>query len=493
MIDAPAHRPPVSPVLIAALGVLAVSLIVTSYGVTSLQVYSPDPFTLGICAQQLLGGGALYDAAWQDKPPLALLAYAVTQLIAPGSYLALQICFGLFLSTMGLVAAWRARSTAAKVLCVAIIALLPLSDIDLLWPSTEHLSNLFVGLALALALYDRQRPDGNTWVAVAAGVCVVCAFHTRQTSVLVGIVYPAVILASRMSRRQTLARIAGFIVGGLLAWAANIALVVMIGDIRGYFETVFLYPARYSDVGSLASVGKLLLESARTPIPAITTLLLATAWRTRDRWFAVGLVFLGLLSCALPQRSYPHYIASMLPFLVALVWICDEHGDKVAGSLRVISFTAVTVGLLTAALTIERIVESPSARWLDEVVDMVDQVGEPEDTLWVAGPKIGTYIQFTSSLEPSHTYSAAFQLDPPWNEMLPAPRRSIMADYLESPPDVLVVYDEVVRSVSTQKAVLAPDQIKSSRQLVGALLATNRYRNNGVVNGFVVFSLQRPQ
>jgi len=480
-----------SNILVSVLGAVVFLLIVGAYGITSQQVFNPDPFTLGECAQQLIEGRTLYDDAWQDKPPLALLAYALPQIFAPGSYLALQVFLGLFLGIVGFLAASRARSPAAKVLCIAIMFLVPLSDIDLLWASTEHFSNLFVCLVLALAIYDRQRPESKLWIAIAAGACVACAFHVRQTAVLAGGVYPAVILASRYSRKLTATRIAGFVAGGVLAWAVIIVLVLAIGDLRGYFDTVFAYPARYSGAGGLSAVGRLLLESARTPIPAITALLLATAWRTRDRWFALGLVSIGLLMCALPQRSFPHYIASMLPFLVAVVWICDTHGKTVAGSIRVISFTVVAVGFLTAALTISRIVESPSARWMDEVVDMVDSISEPEDKLWVAGPKIGTYIQFSSHLQPSHTYSASFQLDPPWNEILPAPRHRIMADYIESPPDVLVVYDEVVRSVSTEKPVLAPDQIQNSRQLVGALLTTNRYRNHGVVNGFVVFSRQR--
>jgi hypothetical protein len=457
-----------------------------AYSVTSLQIFSPDPCVYGECARQLQAGGSLYADTWQDKPPLAIFGYLMPQVIAPGSYEALQVSLGLILLLLAAFSAIQTRSAPAAWLSAMIVVLLPLSHHDLLWASTEHFANIFVLPVLALAWRERRGTTSSLWSACAAGVAVACAFHVRQTTLPVGLFYAAVVMGSDRTLRERLVRLAGFIVGGLSAWLVMIGVVAVVGNLQGYFDTVFLYPSRYASSGSWRTAGRFLLESAQTPVPVVAALLLAATWRTAYRAMAVSGVGVGVLMCLLPQRDAIHYLASMLPFLVLLVWIADSDRKLTASILRVIAVGVTAWGLLAAALTIARIVEAPSRRWMDDVVAQVDAVAPPNATLWVVGPNVATYIQFASGLPPANTFFVPYQLDPPIVNFLPTPRQTIMAQYLEQPPTVLVVYDELLGSVIVPDHPPNSDGILNSRQLLGALLAVGRYRHRASINGFAI-------
>jgi len=407
-------------------------------------------------------------------------------LIVPGSYAALQVFLGLILLLLAAFSAIQARSAMAAWLSVMIMVLLPLSHHDLLWASTEHFANIFVLPVLALAWRERYGTTYSPWWACAAGVAVACAFHVRQTTLPVGLFYAAVVIGSDRSLRERLVRLAEFIAGGLSAWLVLIGVVAVVGNLQGYFETVFLYPSRYASSGSWSTAGRLLLESVQTPVPVVAALLLAAAWRTAYRTMAVSGVGVGLLMTLLPQRDAIHYLASMLPFLVLLVWIADSDRKWAAPMLRVIAVGVTVWGLLASALSIARIVEAPSRRWMDDVVAQIDAVAPTNATLWVVGPNVATYIQFASDLAPANTFFVPYQLDPPIVDYLPVPRQDIMAQYLEQPPTVLVVYDEVLGSAIVPDHPPDTDDIVNSRQLLGALLAEGRYRRRASVNGFAI-------
>lgn len=99
-------------VTLIGLAILLVALLAV-YAITSMQVFNPDPCVLGECARQLLAGGSLYADVWQDKPPLAIFAYLIPQVVAAGSYLALQVFLALILVMLGAFSAMPARSLAA--------------------------------------------------------------------------------------------------------------------------------------------------------------------------------------------------------------------------------------------------------------------------------------------------------------------------------------------------------------------------------------------
>jgi hypothetical protein len=272
--------------MIMGLAIAAVAVLVV-FAVTSVQVFNPDPCVLGECAFELMSGGSLYGDVWQDKAPLAIGAYAVPQLVAPRSYAALQVFLGAVLLGLGAYAAAKARTRAAAWLSVAIVVVVPLSHVDLLWASTEHFANVFVIGVLALAWRERRGDVAGLWVAWAAGAAVACGFHVRQTTLPVALVYVAVVLASKRSLTDRITRLAAFGAGGLAAWIGIIGLVSVVGDVHGYIDAVFMYPSRYASAGSWRALGRLALESAQTPLPAIAALLIAAAWKTEHRALAL--------------------------------------------------------------------------------------------------------------------------------------------------------------------------------------------------------------
>lgn len=472
---------------VAAVGLLS------AYAITSIQVFNPDPCVYGECARQLVAGGSLYEDVWQDKPPLAIFAYAIPQLVAPGSYAALQVFLGITLLGLGACAAAMARSAAASWLSVVILALIPLSHHDLLWASTEHFANVFVLAVLALAWRERRNVPVGYWVPWAAGAAVACAFHVRQTTLPVAIVYAAVVIVSQADLRSRLVRCGVFAAGGLSMWLMIGGLMASVGSLEGYIDTVFMYPSRYAGAGSWGAAGRLLLESAQTPLPAIAALLVAAAWPTKHRTLALGAAGVGILICILPRRDVVHYLASLLPFLVLLVWIADTGNQRTRETLKVIAIGVTVWGLLGAALSMARIVEAPSRLWMDDVVAEIDAAAPHGATLWVAGPKVATYIQFASDLPPANTFFVPFQLDPPLVDALPVPRERIMAEYLAQPPTVLVIYDEIFESLPALDHPPSASTIRDSQQLAAALLAGGRYQVRGSVNGFLVLTeIARP-
>ena len=474
-------------IALTAIGVLA------TFAVTSLQIFNPDPCVLGECAFQFVSGGSLYGDVWQDKPPLAIMAYAIPQLVAPGSYAALQVFVGAVLLGLGAYAAARTRTRAAAWLSAVIVVVIPLSHVDLLWASTEHFANVFVLAGLALAWRERQNDTAGLWVAWAAGAAVALAFHVRQTTLPAALIYVAVVLASQRSFKDRFRRLAAFGLGGFAAWLAVIGTIAMVGNVQGYIDTVFLYPSRYGSLGSWRAVGRLALESAQTPLPVVAALLLATVWGTKHRAMASGSFVVGLVICALPRRDVIHYLASLLPFLVLLVWIAETGNQRARETLKVIAIGVTVWGLLSAGLSLARIVETPSTLWMDEVVEEIEAVAPPGATLWVAGPKVATYIQFASDLPPANTFFVPFQLDPPLVDALPVPRERIMAAYLAQPPTVLVVSGELFESLPALGHPPPVSTIRDSRQLAAALLAGGRYRVRGSVSGFLVLTeIARP-
>ena len=80
----------------ALIAVLALVLL-PGYLLTARKLLDHDCFIMGEVTQRVIKGEQLYGrACWENKPPLALLWYAVPLEIAPGSYTALQLMlFGL--------------------------------------------------------------------------------------------------------------------------------------------------------------------------------------------------------------------------------------------------------------------------------------------------------------------------------------------------------------------------------------------------------------
>jgi hypothetical protein len=81
------------------------------YAYMGCYVENPDPFIYGQVAKEMLSGRRLYSETWQDKPPLAYVAYALPQIVFPRSYGAIGFFGGLCVAVTSALYAYAFRGT----------------------------------------------------------------------------------------------------------------------------------------------------------------------------------------------------------------------------------------------------------------------------------------------------------------------------------------------------------------------------------------------
>ena len=354
LAGAPMKSPPAaSPWSGPLLTVVEVAILVSLpflYWATARQAVSTDPFVYAQTAKELLAGHRLYLDTWQDKPPLVFLFFAIPQLFDPRSYAALSFFLGICLAIQAILFRWTFRSNrVAAFCCLLFVALFPMTNSDFVWLSTEHLSNFFVAgnLLLAFAIYrDRKFRLGQ---CALAGVLSCLAFHVRQNALFSGTVPLLSILLSGQSNQAKAVGAAVMAGAAVACWGLVLALMASIGDLHGYFYTVFTYPRLYANAGESGSNLDLLLDVFQLVLPILLAILLGLTWGGRYQWLAVGAAIIGVGFCMLPQRPFPHYWANLLPTIALLIGLAMQ--DPRPGASRIVSsmviWLAVYVGFLT--------------------------------------------------------------------------------------------------------------------------------------------------
>ena len=474
--------------------VLPAALAVVFFGCLGAQVFSPDPLVLGSTARLLLDGAGLYSGAWQDKGPLAILAYCVPEAIAPGRLGAQQIWLALCLLVQGLAAARVTRTGSGWWLCFALPLVLPLGHPDLTWASTEHFANLFAVpvAAVAAAALTGRRTSRATWILLGAGVAL--TFNTRQNASFVGaLVVIAALWAPDDTASAKWKRILYVVAGGLLAQVGIVVLVAALGDIRMYFATVWLYPVRYVQAGGLNSLLNVILATGSTIYPWLSAALLFAVWRTR--MFAVGFLILaiGWAASLSPGWGSLHYVSTVLPSLVALVVLAEDRRKVPDRALATLLVAALAAGAVTGTSQLVSTFESPSARWLDQVVDAVQQADPGGRRMWVLAPKaVSSYLYFASGRDPGLNGVASYQLDPPWVSNLPFDATELERSVVADPPSVMVIDPERMRVIDKMPAE-EPSRESAAGRVTSALLERYHYRRIGESYGLVVLVLERAE
>ena len=432
---------------------LAAGAVLAAYALSSLSILDDDPFVMGEVAQHVVAGKRLYLGIWDNKPPLAILIYALPQVFASGSYLGIQLMAGVWALAQAWV--WLAlvpsESRAVRVGGAALLALLPLSDFRFAWLSSEDASNGFVLLALlgAYRCFDSRRIRASDALLMGAGL--VLAFHARQTAALLGAPCLVALALSEESPRRKLEGLALLAAGALVAWAAVIALVLAVGDLRGYLYAVFVAPGRY------AGQPRGLIELVSEFRNGWTTFVILGAAGflavvSRVRLFAVTVAAATLAATVAPMRAHLHYWEQVIPGLVLLAHMAArelEPGRKALWALAMLpAFVLGNVGWTLAKCATDRSTARAAA-----AAHAIDSQAHPGDRLFVGGHYAGT-IYFFSRLEPANMYFWEYYLyGVP--KVLPTPIETVLTEYREHPPELLVLGDDMLGAV---RATPHPDE-----------------------------------
>jgi hypothetical protein len=509
------------------------------------QTIDPDPFIYGHIATEMLAGKKLYLQTWEDKPPLTFFCYAIPQVLGYRTYGALGLLLGIWLVAQGLLFFTAfARNLPVAVCCLLFTILFPLCDGEWIWPSTEHFSNLFIAgmLLIAYAIWREQR--FAFWQCASAGILMVIAFHIRQNNVLPGLLPMAAILASDQPAAMKRRGIATLLGGALVSWLMILLIMLRIGDLGGYFYTVFAYPQLFARAGNWPDVARLALLLAPMALWLLLMFSAAAAMTRRFRWFVGGSLVLGIVMCLLPRRPYVHYWLNLFPFIALYMGI----GLGRAGGVTVLSpppvfrgkgaeaATArdrVRVGVTTNPInagphpspppeyqgrekdTICGIVEiiisyrtawalsaaflfagglmlagrlwttslQPSYHDYQLVAAAVDQVARPDSTLLVYGPMPAEAIIFTSKVPAANTYCFTFQFLPPYPQILPVPQDQIFLQYSAHPPDIIAIDRKYLADAQ------APGSPNAPQSLIRLLLGRFAYSTKAAAGNFDI--LQR--
>jgi hypothetical protein len=446
-----------------------------------------DPFVYAEAAQGVLDGRRLYGEVWQDKPPLAILAYAVPQLVARGSYLALEVFLWMVLMAQAVLLV-RALGAGAPGLAAAAFTLLypPLHG-DLGWLSTEHLANVAcLAILLSASRMEREgsvRPQHCLGIGLLAAV----AFATRQTSLaFVGVPLVAVAASTRdwKSRWSALLWLGS---GLLMGLATLIVLLWRWMDFRAFFHTVFVYPLLYAARES-STEGLFTHELFDVYAGYGLVLLLAIALFSRQRRIVIASVACGLAAVWLPRKPYPHYLASLLPagaFLIAAV--VDRLSARRAWLGEVLTAAlggALLVGSLVHVRTIRGDASNAELRRLDEVAAAISAVHVENPSILVSGEATSSsYLYFVTRNPPANAFFGGYQLDGYHQTLLPRRKDEIFDQYRRAPPGLLVF------DASSFRAEPAAEwsAVTTMPRLISWLLAHRSYALVNNLHGWTIY------
>ena len=446
------------------------------FGYLSRYTQNPDPFIYAQVAKEVLSGRRLYTETWQDKPPLAYVAYALPQLVVPRSYGAIAIFGGICVAITGALYAYLFRGNPAAMLAVALfLSLFPMTYWDYTWPSTELFANVFVAgnLLLALAIYRDKR--FSLVQCALVGVLACLAFHVRQNTVFCALIPALAVWKARPPRRTLVFALGATLFGALAAWIVILALLVRVGDLNMYFWTVFVYSRSFAAVGSYAEFVQLWWHLWMSPLPVIIALFAClAASRRQDTLFVVSIVSVGLLAASCPLRVHAHYWACSFPYVALLIGIGMQRVSEIAGRLA----WNLTIALALVLLPATVLQVAMSTAYYDRydkfavLAETVDRLVPGDGTLFVCGRGQMEAVQFASRLRAANTFEWTFQFREPWVGILPTPLEEIIEQYLASPPDVIVAARDLVALAATEPE---PNGLTGDVRLLAALTKRHRY------------------
>jgi hypothetical protein len=469
---------PIHPALTAGL-IIYLAAIPFIYRFAAYQPLNGDPFLYGQVAKEMLAGKRLYSETWQDKPPLAFVPYMIPQALGFGAYPNFGFVLGVWLVIEpGIFFVFFRRNLPAALACVFFITLFPLTYWDFNWPSTEHFSNPFLAMMLLLALAIERRKAFCLWQAAAIGALMVIAFHIRQNAALGGLLALAAIVRAGEPLHRKIRALALFAAVTALCWGAIILWIWRIGDLSGYFYTVFEYPRLYARNGSYRELIYLVGFFLQTQLPLLLIFSAAIAALGGLRWPVIISLSLAIIMIMLPLRAEGHYFVSLFPFVAIYIALGLEnfaiHWPRArwAGV-----WTVLLVGVIGAADEFHNVMDLPTYSSVQSLANTAEALAPPNATLLVCGEESLAYV---SHLPAANTYSCMMQLDEPEGDILPKSLDAIFDDYLKHPPGLICMTDKDFNEIVDTKS---PPQTNGER-LIRMLASQYWYRVAAPVDGY---------
>ncbi|MGI8554652.1 MAG: ArnT family glycosyltransferase [Dehalococcoidia bacterium] len=356
--------------------------------------FGPDQAIFAYIGHRILHGGFPYIDAWDQKPPLIYLLYALA-LKFPGTLMRSVRLFdflvlGLTMAALFLVAR-RLWSRWAGSLAALLYGAAYVTEYGY-WHTAQPDGYVGLPLALSLWLYYRFLGRPRPWAYVLAGILTGCAFQLRYFTVLVSLGLLLVEWqhgrqSQRHEWRQGAARLVWFAAGVLIVQAAAVAYLVAGHALGAYFAAELGFSRGYAGAGGSYSPNgfrwDLYLDAARgntllflfshlfITVPAVAGLAMNSSRAdARRTWEVTLLLLLSYLGVLVQAKFFWYHWLAVLPFLALLAGkglaaIADRltrGRGRLDGLLRIAGVLALLV-VLTPPLT-----TNAAAQWQDFVL-----------------------------------------------------------------------------------------------------------------------------
>ncbi|QDV38970.1 hypothetical protein [Tautonia plasticadhaerens] len=463
------------------------------YLASASKIVDHDVFVMGEVAQMVLDGGTLYESAWDNKAPLALLPYALPLGLAPGSYRAVQAGL-LAIVTLQAILLWgmlRGEAAWFRVGAAALAILMPLHAPEFVWWSSEDVANLLVIPVVVGSYRIASRGELGRGACLGIGAGLVLGFHARQTVLLLGLVPLAALLGCGAPAARRLGAAAWMAAGAAVGLAAIAALITWVGDWGGYVETVFLAPRRYKGHPWNMIQG---IYGAKDRLPAAmmvaSTVVLAARGPGRPFYLALAAASAGVVLS--PMKPFYHYYEQLTPALCLMVpaaigRLCPPREAPVAlgAVLAAVGLNGVlTCGHLGLVNT-----ELPGTQALgpmDRVVEAIEGHAGEDDTLFAAGGA-SAYLYFATDIPSANPYFWDLFFTTNILGLAPVDPESVYRDYEADPPDLLVL-DR--RTMALARGESDPGGLVRYAAMLSGWLESGRFQEVEQVEGYTIFRLR---
>jgi hypothetical protein len=258
-----------------------------------------------------------------------------------------------------------------------------------------------------------------------------------------------------------------------------LALMAAVGDLPGYFYTVFVAPRRYA--GNPTELVELLGFIRNDALVLVVVASLAALLRERRSFaFGAALAAVAVASIVSPMRDHYYYWAQLLPVASALVFLALRGQPPQAAWTATAALVFFLAG--NAAWTAAKCVLRPTMPDYEVVARELDGLADARATLFVVG-RDAAPLSFASRRPSANQYFWDNYLFGPPSLVTPKPTAEIVAEYESAPPGLLVVDDEVIGAIESQPA----GRLNAAWELVRRLLASGRYdavgRHDGLAGG----------